>query len=382
MYEIKDLFDKRSIVGARLEEILEEKKCTKAELYKNTGVSRPTIDKLLEGTITNKTNYEKHISKIIHYLQVTPDMLVGNVLCGQNRIREVRNLIQISTDVMAKATGISSDRLKRIEGGEPATKAELRNIAWNLSTSTKVLTGEYFFEPQISDWDLYIELKNKNQIREMSGFWGYVGILLKGNEKHMWFPITTNTGKMIRNEIEGERLVIPCMNNKVLFLYMPNIREISLLDGDCDLPCDENGLAAVKPGSIPLVVYEALVDYCYEMEEREKSEDIPQNLRSFLDEFVKENEWDCDDIRDILNETTIYYEDGRQDSVSIDFYYGTIAEEIESVYGYGLTDMEESFLYFVDSNDESEKFVNMRNIAMIELPLLEVEEEICRRNRA
>ena len=49
MYTLEDLFDRRSPVGTRLEQILMEKKCTKAELSKKTGVSRPTIDKVLSG---------------------------------------------------------------------------------------------------------------------------------------------------------------------------------------------------------------------------------------------------------------------------------------------------------------------------------------------
>ena len=34
MYTLEDLFDRRSPVGTRLEQILMEKKCTKAELSK------------------------------------------------------------------------------------------------------------------------------------------------------------------------------------------------------------------------------------------------------------------------------------------------------------------------------------------------------------
>lgn len=59
MYTLEDLFDRRSPVGTRLEQILMEKKCTKAELSKKTGVSRPTIDKVLKHKILF------YISKII-----------------------------------------------------------------------------------------------------------------------------------------------------------------------------------------------------------------------------------------------------------------------------------------------------------------------------
>ena len=47
MYNFGDLFDRRSTVGANIERILDDRKITKVELCKNTGVSRPTIDKLL-----------------------------------------------------------------------------------------------------------------------------------------------------------------------------------------------------------------------------------------------------------------------------------------------------------------------------------------------
>ena len=60
MYTIEDLFDKRYVIGTKLEQILEERSYTKAELCKRAGISRPTLDKMLAGTLTSKTNYEKH----------------------------------------------------------------------------------------------------------------------------------------------------------------------------------------------------------------------------------------------------------------------------------------------------------------------------------
>ena len=65
MYEVGDLFDKRSVVGARLEEILSEQGYSKSKFCKMCGISRPTIDKLLSGNLTSKANFEKHISKIL-----------------------------------------------------------------------------------------------------------------------------------------------------------------------------------------------------------------------------------------------------------------------------------------------------------------------------
>ena len=56
-YDLKDLFDKRSVVGAKLEDLLVEQGFTKAGFCKECGISRPTLDKLLAGNITSKANF-------------------------------------------------------------------------------------------------------------------------------------------------------------------------------------------------------------------------------------------------------------------------------------------------------------------------------------
>ena len=51
-----------------------------------------------------------------------------------------------------------------------------------------------------------------------------------------------------------------------------------------------------------------------------------------------------------------------------------------SCYGYDFTDIEQNFMFYIDAHDETENFVNLKGISMMELPLLKVEEEIFRRN--
>ena len=62
MFDYDALFDVRSNVGIKLEALLAERNYTKAQLCKETGVSRPTIDKVLAGTITSKANFVRHIA--------------------------------------------------------------------------------------------------------------------------------------------------------------------------------------------------------------------------------------------------------------------------------------------------------------------------------
>lgn len=378
MHTLEDLFDKRSAVGARLEQILVDKKCTKAELSKKTGVSRPTIDKVLSGTVTSKKNYETHMSKIMHYLQITPDILLGNSLCSSNRVREIRSIIKISTERMANATGISQERLQQIEAGDVATITELRDIAMQLRTSTHVITNQYFFEPQFSEIEYYMDMKDA--LDEISGFWGHVGIKLCGMDKYMWFPITSNTRRMIYRGINEKLMVVPCMNNKVLLLNMSNIEDISLSDFDADEPSGKDWDENVSCGEIPLIVYEALEDYGQET----LYNDIENSakLQEYLTEYIRKNKWTEEDIFRLLNTSSFYYLDGRKQSIIIDYFQeaDSIIETIEMVYGYGFTDIEQNFMFYIDAHDETQNFVNLKGISMIELPLLKVEEEIFRRN--
>ena len=218
---------------------------------------------------------------------------------------------------------------------------------------------------------------------EISGFWGHVGIKLCGIDKYMWYPINSNTRKMIYKGIDEELMVIPCMNNKVLFLNMSNIEDITLSDFDADTPSGKNWDEHVSCGEIPLVVYEALEDY------EENSQVTLYNdtensteLYKYLMEYVRKNGWTEEDIFQLLNTSVFYYLDGRKKSTIIDFYQDSddIIETIEMVYGYDFTDIEQNFMFYIDAHDETENFVNLKGISMMELPLLKVEEEIFRRN--
>lgn len=381
MYNLSDLFDNRSIVGARLEQILNEKNCTKVEVYKNTNVSRPTIDKILNGTITSKKTYENHIQKIMTYLNITPDMLLGNKSYGQNRIREIRNFMRISMDEMAVATGIKLERLQQIEAGEEATVAELRDIAMVMLVGTGVLTGKYFFSPQIGTLDYFSKSDLKGCAKELSGFWGHLGIKLIGFENYIWFPITGNTRNMIYRSIGDELLVVPCMNNKVLFFYMPNVQEITLLDEACDSPMGKDWDEEVSCGEVPLAFYEALEEYLFNEFVDENDEfDFSPRLKKCIDEYIKKEHLTEMDYEKLFEQSTIYYADGTQRKVIIDFDYdNTLLNKIAMVYGCGFAELENSFLYFTEKSDESERFINMKKISMIELPFLKLEESLCKR---
>ena len=79
MYDMNDLFNSRDVVGCKLNQIIGSHKYTKSNVCTGAGISRPTLDKLLNGEVTNKTNFEKHISKLLAFLSLTPSELMGGI---------------------------------------------------------------------------------------------------------------------------------------------------------------------------------------------------------------------------------------------------------------------------------------------------------------
>lgn len=377
MYTIEDLFDKRSVVGSKLEQIMLEVGCTKSDLCKNAGVSRPTLDKLLAGTLTSKTNYEKHITKILDYLTITPDVLLGNIKNAYNRTREIKNIMKISSEKISQATGISLTRLQEIEAGEEATLAELRDLAMCLSVGVSCLKGKNFFDPQICELDYFFRISKDNDLKNYSGFWGHIGVMLSHSDKVYWFPVTSGVRKMIYDVLDNERIVVPCMNNKVLLLNMDHIKEIVLLDEACDQPDFIDWNNHVDCGDLPLVVYEALEDYV--LGDIDDTEVLSEKMQNYLKSLLEENEWLYEDIHERIELSNIYYSDGKVRPVFIDFMQEeSISQEIEDVYLYGDLEYTENVLFCEDIGG-AEIIFNMKNIAMLEVPLLKVENKICER---
>lgn len=378
MYTIEDLFDKRSIVGSKLEQIFEQHGYTKAQICRESSISRPTLDKLLSGTLTSKVNYEKHIVKVLEFLAITPDILLGKIQNKYIKARTIRHAMHISAEEISEPTGISVERLKEIEAGKEATTAELRDIALFLSTSVRSVLGTSCFETQIAEMDIILKAYNEDAAPAgLSGFWGHVGILPTNATEYLWFPITGTTRKMIYKSMDMDRIVIPCMNNKVLLLNMENIKEIILLDEACDQPSFTNWDPAVDCGGTPLAVYEALYDF-NPFNNRQVSTDIVSEcFQASIEAYIKHKEWSEDDIYAMLHENLIYHKDGHVERVDIDFDEDeSVTSEVSQILDFGDNAILHKFLCYT-ADGGIEIMLNMQNVSLIAMPLLKVEDAIC-----
>lgn len=71
-----DLFEQRSLVAVKLKDCIREHGFTKVSFAKKADISRPTLDKLLSGTIDNKSTFDRHLQKVLATLNVSVDDLI------------------------------------------------------------------------------------------------------------------------------------------------------------------------------------------------------------------------------------------------------------------------------------------------------------------
>ena len=71
-----ELFEQRSLVASKLKDGMRDKGYTKVSFSKKTDISRPTLDKLLNGRIDSKTTFDRHLQKILRVLNMSVDELM------------------------------------------------------------------------------------------------------------------------------------------------------------------------------------------------------------------------------------------------------------------------------------------------------------------
>lgn len=68
-----ELFDNRKIFAYKLKIFIKEAGYTKISFAKKADISRPTLDRILNGELDSKNCFDKHAQKIFGVLQVSPD---------------------------------------------------------------------------------------------------------------------------------------------------------------------------------------------------------------------------------------------------------------------------------------------------------------------
>lgn len=74
--KFEELFEQRSLVASKLKECISDKGYTKISFANKAGISRPTLDKLLNGMIDSKSTFDRHLQKILKVLNMSVEELM------------------------------------------------------------------------------------------------------------------------------------------------------------------------------------------------------------------------------------------------------------------------------------------------------------------
>ena len=87
-----ELFEMRKLTGTKLKNYIRSNGFSKVSFCKKTEISRPTLDKILNGEIDNKSTFNKDLNKILTGLSMDLDTLMESsprvqsvdAMCSQN----------------------------------------------------------------------------------------------------------------------------------------------------------------------------------------------------------------------------------------------------------------------------------------------------------
>lgn len=71
-----ELFEQRSLVASKLKDCIRDMGYTKVSFAAKADISRPTLDKLLNGSIDNKSSFDRHLQKILKMLNMSVEELM------------------------------------------------------------------------------------------------------------------------------------------------------------------------------------------------------------------------------------------------------------------------------------------------------------------
>ncbi len=71
--KVDDLFDHRSLVAVKLKDCIRERGFTKVSFTRKTGISKPMLDKLLDGNADNERVFDDCVSKALDALNISVD---------------------------------------------------------------------------------------------------------------------------------------------------------------------------------------------------------------------------------------------------------------------------------------------------------------------
>ena len=99
---------------------------------------------------------EKHMTKLLAFLSVTPNKLLGGIDNPYNQSRDLQDILHLNLDELSYKSGVSIENLEKIEAGENIPLTDLRDVAMMLGTSVLGLLGNDYFQTTVNSFSYLI----------------------------------------------------------------------------------------------------------------------------------------------------------------------------------------------------------------------------------
>lgn len=365
----EDLFEQRRLVGTKLFQLMNEKETTRTEICEKANVSKPTFNKLLNGELSNRGNFYKHLDKVLEYLDIEYDEFVYSIKA--NNLKKIIEYKGESVEEISHMTDIEQSRLQQIIDGEEATLSEYRDIAFVLETSIKAIQGREQFEIQVADYELFHRIRG-DKYEDIGSFWKTLGILLNGCDDYLWFPVTNLVLDNLNAARTQKWLVLPCMGNKVLLINRAHVKEMIFVD-EADMgPAGYDWDTIEAVAFIPQVIIESLDDYILKDFAALPSSEASDKFKETMDLYFEKYGWNEDEIYRLSRYSTVYFADGSNRVEGIDLSGSErVLDIIDEVFFWRFDEIDKLIQYY--DMEGSIYLINADNVAMMEFPLAELE---------
>ncbi len=285
----------------------------------------------------------------------------GNML----RLKELRAKFNITQKDLAKRLQMSQQAIAKWENGtaEPSVK-NLRELAVifgisvdNLLCDSKTVKTTHFcsYGPK------------KNEDIEIDGFWGNLGVKIKGQKKSRWYPITQKTYEYIYMAIQNENkwINIETLNNKYLLINKTNIKKFSLVEEACDAVPDDWDLQWDAYDGNCDVAYDCLYDYLCE-----GTENIPERLLQGIKDVIKNNNLSDYDLEKSVCLLGVIDADGQEE-----YMFPNLWSQIQELFDWYEELNEQNVSSIIVEADEGDFFFNSNEVAVIEAPINQMKND-------
>lgn len=281
------------------------------------------------------------------------------------RLKELRAKFNMTQKDLAERLEMSQQAIAKWENGaaEPTVK-NLRELAAIFGTSVDDLLGN---SETIKTTHFCNYGPKKNEDLEIDGFWGHIGVKIKGQKKSRWYPITQKTYERVYLEIQNEDrwFFVETLNNKNLLINKRNIKKITLLDDACDNDPDDWDLQWDAYGGDAAVAYNCLYEYsCGE------TENIPEKLLMGIKDVIKNKKLTDFDIAKSVNLLGVIDSDGQDD-----YFFPISWDEIKDMFMWYEELEDQNVSSIIINAEEGDFFYNPNEVSIIEAPINQLKSE-------